>query len=87
MVAHETWRLASSPGVGDACEYIGSVQRIADLVAGAGDFASAQDFYALLEALHPSLEEVARSRAAAAPSDQEAVGRGPSWCIGDDHVV
>jgi hypothetical protein len=46
MVAHETWRLASKSRASATREYVGSVQRIADLVAGAGEFASAEDFYA-----------------------------------------
>lgn len=46
VVAHETWRLGSKFRASATREYIGSVQKIADVVAGTGAFTSADDFYA-----------------------------------------
>lgn len=45
VVVHETWRIASRTRASATREYIGSVQRIADLVAGKGEFESADEFY------------------------------------------
>lgn len=45
IVAHETWRIASKSRASATREYIGSVQNIADLVAGTGEFSSADEFY------------------------------------------
>ena len=45
VVAHETWRIASKARASATREYIGSVGTIDDLVAGAGEFASAEEFY------------------------------------------
>jgi Restriction endonuclease EcoRV len=45
VIAHETWRIASKVRSSGTREYIGSVQRIGDLVAGRGAFESAADFY------------------------------------------
>lgn len=45
VIAHETWRIASKIRASATREYIGSVQRIDDLVAGRGDFDSAAEFY------------------------------------------
>lgn len=45
VVAHETWRVASKARASATREYIGSVQRIADVVAGRGEFATADEFY------------------------------------------
>jgi len=46
VVAHETWRLGSTERASATREYIGSVRKIDDLRAGAGDFESSDDFYA-----------------------------------------
>jgi hypothetical protein len=46
VVAHETWRIASKARASGTREYIGSVQRIGDFVAGRGEFATADEFYA-----------------------------------------
>jgi hypothetical protein len=46
VIAHETWRIASKARASGTREYIGSVQRIGDLVAGRGEFESADEFYA-----------------------------------------
>lgn len=46
VIAHETWRIASKARASGTREYIGSVQRIDDLVAGRGEFESAEEFYA-----------------------------------------
>lgn len=46
VVVHETWRIASKARASATREYIGSVQVIADLVEGTGEFASAEEFYA-----------------------------------------
>jgi hypothetical protein len=45
VVAHETWRIASKARASATREYIGSVQRIDDLVAGRGEFETAAEFY------------------------------------------
>ncbi|WP_423922970.1 type II restriction endonuclease [Candidatus Poriferisodalis sp.] len=45
VTAHETWRIASRSRASATREYIGSIARIEDLVAGDGEFASADDFY------------------------------------------
>ena len=45
VVAHETWRIASKARASATREYIGSVGTIDDLVAEAGEFASAEEFY------------------------------------------
>lgn len=46
VVVHETWRIASRGRASATREYIGSVQNIEQLVAGAGEFESAEEFYA-----------------------------------------
>ena len=46
VVAHETWRIASRKRASSTREYIGSVQDIGQLVAGHGEFESAEEFYA-----------------------------------------
>ena len=46
VAAHETWQIASKARASATREYIGSVQNIADLVAGRGEFSSSDDFYA-----------------------------------------
>jgi hypothetical protein len=45
VLAHETWRLASKGRSSGTREYIGSITNIDRLVAGNGDFASAEEFY------------------------------------------
>jgi len=45
VVAHETWRIASRARASATREYIGSIQNIADLVAGNGEFSSPEEFY------------------------------------------
>lgn len=45
VVAHETWRIGSKARASATREYIGSVQKLDDIVNGTGDFASAKDFY------------------------------------------
>jgi len=45
VVVHETWRIASQARASATREYIGSVQRIEDLIAGDGEFESAAKFY------------------------------------------
>lgn len=45
VVVHETWRLASKARASATREYIGSVQRIEELVEGRGEFGSAEEFY------------------------------------------
>lgn len=45
VLAHETWRIASKTRASATREYIGSINKIDDLVAGRGAFASAQEFY------------------------------------------
>jgi hypothetical protein len=45
VVAHETWRIASKARASATREYIGSVQRIDELVAGRGEFESPTEFY------------------------------------------
>lgn len=45
VVVHETWRLASKSRASATREYIGSVQKIDDLVEGRSEFGSAADFY------------------------------------------
>lgn len=44
LVAHESWRLASTKRASATREYIGSVQDIDRLVAGQGDFESLEEF-------------------------------------------
>jgi hypothetical protein len=46
VIVHETWQIASKSRASGTREYIGSVQRIGDLVAGRGEFESPEDFYA-----------------------------------------
>ncbi|MGK2957347.1 MAG: type II restriction endonuclease [Acidimicrobiales bacterium] len=46
VVVHESWRIASRGRASATREYIGSVQNIDLLVAGAGEFDSAEEFYA-----------------------------------------
>ena len=46
VVTHETWRIASRGRASGTREYIGSVQNIAHLIAGEGEFRTAEDFYA-----------------------------------------
>ncbi|MCU1455033.1 MAG: putative type restriction endonuclease [Acidimicrobiales bacterium] len=46
VVVHETWRLASRGRASATREYIGSVRQIEQLLAGTGDFETADDFYA-----------------------------------------
>ena len=77
MVAHETWRLAVEvSGVGDAGVHrIGAEDRRPR--RGCRRVRVGGGLLRVLAALHPSLEEVARSGAAAAPRDKEAVRRGP----------
>lgn len=45
VVVHETWSIASKARASATREYIGSVSTIDDLVAGTGEFASAEEFY------------------------------------------
>jgi hypothetical protein len=45
VVVHETWRIASTARASATREYIGSIQPIDDLVAGRGEFNSAEGFY------------------------------------------
>ncbi len=45
VVSHETWRIASRSRASATRDYIGSVQKIEDLVAGHGEFDSADEFY------------------------------------------
>lgn len=45
VVVHETWRIASRSRASATPEYIGSVQRIDELVEGRGEFASPTEFY------------------------------------------
>jgi hypothetical protein len=45
VVAHETWQIASKARASATREYIGSVQVIADVVDGRGDFDSPEEFY------------------------------------------
>jgi hypothetical protein len=45
VVVHETWRIASTSRASATREYIGSVQRIEDLVEGRSEFGSAAEFY------------------------------------------
>lgn len=45
VVAHETWRIASTKRASSTREYIGSVTGIDDLIAGRGDFESMDEFY------------------------------------------
>lgn len=45
VVVHETWRIASKSRASATREYIGSVQRIDELVAGRGEFESPTEFY------------------------------------------
>ena len=45
LVAHETWRIASTKRASATREYIGSVHSIAQLTAGDGEFNTAEDFY------------------------------------------
>lgn len=46
VVVHETWRIASKARASATREYIGSVQNLAQLRSGQGEFATAEDFYA-----------------------------------------
>ena len=46
LVVHESWRLASTKRASATREYIGSVRRLDQLVAGQGDFDSAEEFEA-----------------------------------------
>jgi hypothetical protein len=46
VVVHPTWRIAARARASTTREYIGSIQDIARLVAGSGDFETADDFYA-----------------------------------------
>jgi hypothetical protein len=45
VVVHESWRIASQARASATREYIGSISKISDVVEGAGDFATADDFY------------------------------------------
>lgn len=45
VVAHETWQIASKARASATREYIGSVQNIADLTAGRGEFPTPDEFY------------------------------------------
>lgn len=45
VLAQETWRIASKARASATREYIGSVHKIEDLVAGRGEFDSAAEFY------------------------------------------
>lgn len=45
VVVHETWSIVSKARASATREYIGSVSTIDDLVAGTGEFASAEEFY------------------------------------------
>ena len=45
VVVHETWRIASRSRASATREYIGSVRKIEDVVAGNSEFESAQEFY------------------------------------------
>ena len=47
VIAHETWRLASTKRASGTREYIGSVTGVEDLVAGRGEFETAEGFYEL----------------------------------------
>lgn len=46
LVVHESWRIASTKRASATREYIGSVQKIEQLVAGEGEFDSVEDFEA-----------------------------------------
>lgn len=45
VVAHETWKIASRARASATREYIGSVQKIDDVIEGRGEFDSAVEFY------------------------------------------
>ena len=45
VLVHETWRIASRKRASATREYIGSIGRIDDLVAGEGEFDSPEEFY------------------------------------------
>jgi hypothetical protein len=45
VVAHETWRVASKLRASATREYIGSVVRVDDLLAGRGEFKTRSEFY------------------------------------------
>jgi len=45
VVAHETWRIGSRARASATREYIGSVSKIGDVIAGNSDFESADEFY------------------------------------------
>ncbi len=45
VVAHETWRIASRKRASATREYIGSVQDIAQLIEGDGEFETSEEFY------------------------------------------
>ncbi len=46
VLVHESWRIASRKRASATREYIGSIGRIEDLVAGQGEFGSPDEFYA-----------------------------------------
>lgn len=46
LIVHESWRIASRQRSSTTREYIGAVQKIADLRAGRGEFETADEFYA-----------------------------------------
>lgn len=45
VVAHETWRIGSKARASATREYIGSIGKIGDLIAGRGEFEAPADFY------------------------------------------
>jgi hypothetical protein len=45
VIAHESWRIASRARASATREYIGSVNKVRDLIDGRGEFSTAQDFY------------------------------------------
>ena len=45
VVAHETWTIGSKHRASATREYIGSVQKLNDVVNGTGEFATAKEFY------------------------------------------
>ncbi len=45
LIAHETWRIASRARASATREYIGSINKVDDLLAGRGDFTTATEFY------------------------------------------
>lgn len=46
LIVHEPWRIASRQRSSTTREYLGAVQRIEDLRAGRGEFATEEEFYA-----------------------------------------